>query len=54
MNRKYQDHDATATDTDREQRNSILFRAWERLQYPAGAETRARLRSAHANRRHGW
>ena len=41
-------------ESEREARNNVLFRAWERLKYPAGDESRARLAAAHANRRHGW
>lgn len=35
-------------------RHGFLVRAWERIQYPGGPATRARIEAAHAARQHGW
>lgn len=47
----------TTTDSSnaaRIRRNTLLYRAWERIQYPAGPESRERLQASRQGGGYGW
>jgi hypothetical protein len=45
---------ATASNSARIRRNTLLYRAWERIQYPAGPESRERLQASRKSGGYGW
>ncbi len=43
-----------ASNSARIRRNTLLYRAWERIQYPAGPESRERLQDSRQSGGYGW